>query len=302
MLPVALDQTYDYLVEVGAEAPLPGSFVMVPFGRQSRIGIVWSHSVGDGKPVAAAKMKTIDGVLEMPALPPITLQFCEWIAKYTLSPLGMVARMMMSAPAAFEPVKPRFGVTVVPGAPPLPRMTPERIKALEIASDGRVRAKSALAAEAQCSSAVINGLIAAGQLAEVAIPEKRFPKPDHAHHVASFGDHQEPAVHVLRAAVDAAGFSATLLDGVTGSGKTEVYFEAVARALAAGRQVLIMLPEIALTSQFMGRFAKRFGCAPVEWHSALAPPERGRICAASRPAMHASSSVRGRHCSSRIPT
>src|SRR6202008_3511300 len=71
-------------------------------------------------------------------------------------------------------------------------------------------------------------------------------------------------------------FSVTLLDGVTGSGKTEVYFEAVARALEKGRQALIMLPEIALTSQFMNRFAARFGCPPVEWHSALSSAERGR--------------------------
>ena len=277
LLPVALDQTYDYLLDAGADVPPPGTFVMVPFGQQSRIGIVWHQGVGEGKAVADAKMKTIDGVLDVPPLPVISLQFAEWIAKYTLSPLGMVARMMMSAPAAFEPVKPRFGVALVPGAPPLPRMTPERTKALEIAADGQIRAKSALAAEAHCSSAVINGLIGAGQLVEVAIPEKRFPKPYHAHHEATFGEHQEPAVHLLRAAVDAGAFSATLLDGVTGSGKTEVYFEAVARTLAAGHQALILLPEIALTSQFMGRFAKRFGCPPVEWHSALAPPERGRI-------------------------
>ncbi|MEM9360865.1 MAG: primosomal protein N', partial [Pseudomonadota bacterium] len=85
------------------------------------------------------------------------------------------------------------------------------------------------------------------------------------------------AVHALKSAVDAKDFSVTLLDGVTGSGKTEVYYEAVAAALAQGRQVLIMLPEIALTSQFMSRFEARFGCAPVEWHSALGSAERGRI-------------------------
>jgi len=69
----------------------------------------------------------------------------------------------------------------------------------------------------------------------------------------------------------------SLLDGVTGSGKTEVYFEAVARTLAAGHQALIMLPEIALTSQFLDRFERRFGVKPVEWHSALPAAERGRI-------------------------
>ena len=277
LLPVALDQTYDYLLPAEMEGPPAGSFVMVPFGQQSRIGIVWSHSVGEGKPVAPAKMKAIDALLDVPPLPPLSLQFAEWIARYTLAPLGMVARMMMSAPAAFEPVKPRFGVTIVPGAPPPSRMTPERTKALEIAADGSIRSKTALAAEAQCSSAVINGLVTAGQLAEVAIPEKRFPRPDPAHHENTFGEYQGQAVHLLRAAVDGDAFSASLLDGVTGSGKTEVYFEAVAQTLAAGHQALILLPEIALTSQFLSRFTKRFGCPPAEWHSAQPPPERGRI-------------------------
>lgn len=277
LLPVALDQTYDYLLAGDVEVPPPGSFVMVPFGQQSRIGVVWYQGVGEAKPVADAKMKTINGVLDVPPLPLISLQFCEWIARYTLAPLGKVVRMMMSAPAAFEPVKPRFGVVRVPGAPVPARMSAERLTALDIAGDGQIRAKSALASEAGCSVGVINGLVSAGQLADVAIPERRFPKPDHAHHEAMFGEHQAEAVHLLRAAVDADAFSATLLDGVTGSGKTEVYFEAVARAIKTGRQALILLPEIALTSQFMGRFAKRFGCAPVEWHSALSPPERGRI-------------------------
>ena len=109
----------------------------------------------------------------------------------------------------------------------------------------------------------------------MAIPEKRFGRPDPAHTAVDFADAQDRAVHAMRAAADGA-FSVTLLDGVTGSGKTAVYFEAVARTLEQGRQALIMLPEIALTSQFMDRFTARFGCAPVEWHSALSSPERAR--------------------------
>ena len=100
--------------------------------------------------------------------------------------------------------------------------------------------------------------------------------PNPAHAEVQFSEAQAVAVHALRAAADAPSFSVTLLDGVTGSGKTEVYFEAVARTLEKGRQALIMLPEIALTSQFMDRFTRRFGCQPVEWHSALSPGERAR--------------------------
>ena len=278
LLPVALDQTYDYLApEVGR--PPPGSFVTVPFGNQSRIGIVWDAPVGEthGKKFDPKRLKTVSEVLDAPPLPLISLRFAEWIARYTLSPLGMVSRMMMSAREVFEPAKPRFGVTIVEGAPLPPRMSPARERVLEIASDGLIRPKAALAREAACTTGVVDGLAAAGCLVEAAIPEKRCPRPDPDHTVVEFSGDQDQAVTGLRSAVDAANFSVTLLDGVTGSGKTEVYFEAVARALQQGRQVLIMLPEIALTSQFMNRFENRFGCAPVEWHSALAGAERGRL-------------------------
>ena len=156
-------------------------------------------------------------------------------------------------------------------------MTPARKRALELAADGAIRAKSALAGDAGCSTGVIDGLIAAGSLVEVAIPERRLPQPEARHRETEFTPEQARAVQALQSAVDGGNFSVTLLDGVTGSGKTEVYFEAVARKLERGQQALIMLPEIALTDQFMRRFSERFGCAPVEWHSALSGPERGRV-------------------------
>ena len=278
LLPVALDQTYDYLVPAGAELA-PGTFVVVPFGPQMRLGVVWDKSLGGkGKPIDPKKIKTIAALHDAPPLPLTSLRFAEWIARYTLAPLGMVVRMMMSAQAAFEPAKPRFGVTLVEGASEPPRMSPARKRVLEIAADGLIRAKSALASEAGCTSGVVDGLVAAGSLVEVAIPEKRFARPDPRHAIVEFSDDQAAAVHALRAAVDADTFSVSLIDGVTGSGKTEVYYEAVARALERGSgQAVILLPEIALTSQFLKRFEGRFGMPPVEWHSALSAPERGRI-------------------------
>ena len=277
LLPVALDQTYDYLAP-DDEAIAPGAFVLVPFGPQTRIGVVWDKAVGEpAKPVAPKKLKTVAAVLDAPPLPTLSLRFAEWLARYSLAPLGMAVRLMMGAQSVFEPMKPRFCVRLVADAADPARMTPARARALQVAADGQIRTKASLAAEAGCSTGVIDGLVAAGNLVEVAVPEKRFPRPDPAHRTTEFSDDQLAAVHALRAAVDAASFSVTLLDGVTGSGKNEVYYEAVARALEAGRQALVMLPEIALTSQFMTRFAERFGCAPVEWHSALSAPERGRV-------------------------
>ena len=276
LMPVALDQTYDYLVPDGVEVP-PGSFVLVPFGPQTRIGIVWDGQRGGGKAVDPKKLKSLTSLIDAPPLPEISMRFAEWVARYTLAPLGMVARMMMSADAAFEPPKHRFGVRLVEGAPLPSNMTQARTRVLEIAADGLIRAKSDLANLAACSTGVIDGLAAAGNLVEVAIPERVFPRPKPEHATTDFIIEQARAVATLVSAVDAKNFSVTLLDGVTGSGKTEVYFEAVARALEVGDQALIMLPEIALTSQFLDRFAQRFGAPPVEWHSALSPAERGRI-------------------------
>ncbi len=287
LLPVALDQTYDYLPlaeQAGLSDPTaapiqPGSFVLVPFGPQMRIGVVWDRSIGnDGaKPVNPKKLKALDSVLDVPPIPAISLKFAEWIARYTLTPLGMVVRMMMSAQSIFEPEKPRFGVRYVPDAADPPRLSPARQRVLDTAADGLIRTKSALAEAAGCTTGVVDGLVASGNLVDVALPERKPARLDPAHKANTFGETQEGAVATLRSAVDARNFSVSLLDGVTGSGKTEVYFEAVARALAQGRQALIMLPEIALTSQFMGRFEARFGGAPVEWHSALSPADRGRI-------------------------
>ncbi len=276
LLPVALGQTYDYVLPDGMGA-MPGQFVLVPFGPQSRIGIVWDEPQGQGKPVDPKKLKAVTGVLDVPPIPIMSLRFAEWVAKYTLAPLGMVGRMLMSAESAFDAPKPRFGVARVEGVPPPAKMSPARTRALEFAADGMIRTKSELAQLAACSTGVIDGLVQAGTLVDVALPERPFPRPNPTHCQTEFTEGQAQAVAGLISAVDGATFSVTLLDGVTGSGKTEVYFEAVARTLAAGHQALIMLPEIALTSQFLDRFERRFGVKPVEWHSALAATERGRI-------------------------
>jgi primosomal protein N' (replication factor Y) (superfamily II helicase) len=132
LLPVALDQTYDYAVPGGLDLQ-PGQFVLVPFGPQSRIGIVWDAPVGEQKSIDPKKIKTVIEVLDVPPLPDISLRFAEWIAKYTLSPLGMVARMMMGTQALFEPQKLRTGVRCVEGANRPPKMTEARQKALDIA-------------------------------------------------------------------------------------------------------------------------------------------------------------------------
>ena len=181
----------------GRRARAPGAFVLVPFGPQTphRHRLGRSPSASGGKPVDRQEAQGHHRrLVDVPPLPAISLRFAEWVARYTLAPLGMVVRMMMGARAVFEPAKPRFGVRCVEGAPEPPRMTPARKRALEIAGDGLVRAKAALAAEAGCSTGVIDGLVAAGSLVEVAIPERRLPAPNPAHATTEFATAQARAV------------------------------------------------------------------------------------------------------------
>lgn len=278
LLPVALNQTYDYKVPPELDVDV-GMFVKVPFGPQVRTGVVWHQSIGgSGKPVDAKKLKAIQDCLDVPPLPELSMQFAEWIARYCIGDLGMVLRMMMSASAVFETQKPKFGVKRVAGAPLPARMTDARQRVVDVSNDGEVRTKGRLAEDAACSTAVINGLVKSGVLVECALPAPVYRAPQHDHAKITFEDSdQQAAVHALTSAVDGQNFSTTLIDGVTGSGKTEVYFEAVARVLKHDHQALIMLPEIALTSQFIRRFEDRFGVKPVEWHSAISQRERGRI-------------------------
>ncbi len=156
-------------------------------------------------------------------------------------------------------------------------MAPARKRVLEIAADGLAWNKGALAQAAGAGPSVVEGLVEAGTLERVTLPPKPVvdnPDPDYA--PPTLSDDQEAAAQQLRECVDADAFSVALVEGVTGAGKTEVYFEAVAQALKAGRQVLVLVPEISLTTQFLDRFEARFGTRPGEWHSGITPRTRER--------------------------
>jgi primosomal protein N' (replication factor Y) len=157
-------------------------------------------------------------------------------------------------------------------------MTAARSKVLAIARDGLARTAAELATEAGVSAGVVKGLVDTGAIEQVALPaDAAFALPDPGHAPVKLSASQGKAANVLRKAVTAARFSATLVDGVTGSGKTEIYFEAMAAALSMGRQVLLLLPEIVLTSSFLARVEKRFGAPAAAWHSGMRPRERERV-------------------------
>ena len=278
LVPVALDQTYSYRVPDGLELA-PGDVVTVPLGaRGETTGVVWAEN-DNPNPRFHNRMKDVVGKLDVPALKPELRQFVDWVSGYTLSARGMVLRMALRMGENLGPGRERVGVRLA--GPPPARMTPARARALRVFADGMTRSKGDAAKEAGVSASVIDGLIDEGALETVVLPPEKVtlpPDPDFRKPEFSLG--QLAAGDALRTTVDQGGYTVTLLDGVTGSGKTEVYFEGVAENIRKGRQTLILMPEIALTGQSLDRFTARFGVRPAEWHSQLSPRTRARTWAA----------------------
>ncbi|WP_163265267.1 primosomal protein N' [Chelativorans alearense] len=272
MVPMPAERPYSYAVPDGARVE-PGAILRVPLGPREVAGVAWD---GDGEPVAAKKLRAISEVFDCPAVPADMRRFIDWVADYTLSPPGMVARMVLRAPGAFDPEPPTEGLRLTANRPD--RMTAARERVLGCVADGQAWTRSGLAHAAGVSMSVVDGLAAQGVFEKVEIPPRPVvaaPDPDFGR--AALTPDQSEAASRVREKAAAEHFSVTLIDGVTGSGKTEVYFEAVAAALARGKQVLILLPEIALTQAFLERFHDRFGAKPAEWHSDIAPRKRERV-------------------------
>ncbi|WP_048644829.1 primosomal protein N' [Nitratireductor soli] len=273
MVPMPADRPYSYAVPDGAHA-VPGAIVRVPLGPREVAGIVWD---GAGEALSAKRLRPIAEIFDCPPVADEMRRFVDWIAAYTLSPPGLVARMLLRAPAAFDPEPWTEGLRLVEGMGP-DRMTAARGRVLEMAGDGQAWTRAGLAHAAGVSSSVVEGLREQGVFEAVSIPPQPVvaaPDPEFAK--PELTPDQEAAAVRLREKAGADAFSVTLIDGVTGSGKTEVYFEAIAAALKKGRQVLILIPEIALTQAFLERFHDRFGAKPAEWHSDLAPKKRERV-------------------------
>jgi primosomal protein N' (replication factor Y) (superfamily II helicase) len=264
----------DYRVPHGL-AVGPGSIVVAPLGPRPILGVVWdAGSFPEVETVGDNRLRPLLGLIDAPPLPAPLMRLVEWTADYYMAPPAAVLRMALASMAALEGEK-----TIVEYRPTgmLPeRMTAPRATAIEKIGDrqGLVRELAELGG---VSDAVIRGLIKQGVFEAVAVStDTGFPEADPGHRAVALSDAQQAAADRLSGLVSAQAFAPVLLDGVTGSGKTEVYFEALAQALRLGRQVLVLLPEIALTEAFLARFAARFGCAPVAWHSGLRQSERRR--------------------------
>jgi primosomal protein N' (replication factor Y) len=281
LLPLPLEGAYDYRVPEALE-PSVGSFVSVPLGPRLVPGVVWDGAVGE---IAEAKLRDVEEVLDAPPLNEELRRFVDWVAAYTLAPPGAVLRMTMSVADALVPPRPGRAVAITekgralldrflsPQAGEGARLSPQRRRCLVELAGGPPRGMVDLARAAGCGSGVVKGLVEAGLAAWIEVGPARRPSPDWRRPGPAFSPEQRRVADAL-AATARGGFSVTLLEGVTGSGKTEVYFEAIAAALEADRQALVLLPEIALGAQFLKRFERRFGVEPAVWHSDVPHAER----------------------------
>ena len=277
LVPVALDQTYSYRVPAGLELT-PGDLVAVPLGARECMGVVWAENPAPN-PRLHNRLKDVDEKLDVPPLKAELRQFVDWVSSYTLASRGMVLRMALRMGEHLGPGRERVGVRLAGPAPQ--RMTAARSRVLSLFADGLMRSKNEASQEAGVSAGVIDGLIDEGTLETVVLPpEPVASQPDPDFRTPEFSLAQLAAADALRTTVEQGGYTVTLLDGVTGSGKTEVYFEAVAENIRRKRQTLILMPEIALTAQFLDRFSGRFGVRPAEWHSQLSPRKRARTWSA----------------------
>jgi primosomal protein N' (replication factor Y) (superfamily II helicase) len=277
LVPVALNQNYSYRVPPGMELA-PGDVVCVPLGPREVIGVVWAQNTKPD-PRLHNRLKEVGEKLDVLPLKAELRSLVDWVANYTLSARGMVLRMCLRMGEHLGPERVRVGVRLA-GKPPQ-RMTPARRRLLALLSDGLLRGKSEAAKEAGVSVGVVEGLVDEGTLVTEAMPPAPPPPaPDPSFAMPEFSRQQRSAVDAMRALAANGSFHVALLDGVTGSGKTEVYFEAIAETIRRGKQSLILMPEIALTGQFLDRFARRFGIRPLEWHSELTPRTRQRNWAA----------------------
>ncbi|MBO9455281.1 primosomal protein N' [Paracoccus sp. R12_1] len=252
-----------------------GQLVLVPLGPRRVLGLVWGDGTGD---FDLAKLRPVAKVLDAEPFQPGFLDFLTRAADYTLTAAPLMLRMATRAPDLDQP--PAARRVIVPGTGAPQRMTEARQRVLDVIADhgGASFAPSELAQLAGVGTSVVKGLVAQGALAEIEAPrDMPYPRLDPTLPGKPLAPDQQAAANTLRGAIRAGGYGTTLLRGVTGSGKTEVYLEAVAECMARGRQALVLLPEIALSAEFLDRVEARFGARPGEWHSGITRTERRRL-------------------------
>jgi primosomal protein N' (replication factor Y) len=260
-----VEKAYDYLIPEGMELGL-GDYVTVPLGARAVHGVVWALGGADNVP--SAKMKAVLQKHDLPPMEQVQRSFIDWVAAYNMERRGSILKMAVSVPQALEPPQPMTGYILTEN-----KATPVGAEVLE---DGLPRRLSEITSLTGLSASKIKTLVKHGILNAIDIFAKApCSNPDPNFAPKNLTKEQDVAAAKIISRIDKGGFETFLLDGVTGSGKTEVYFEGIAKILSQKTgQILILMPEIALSNSFIGRFAARFGCKPALWHSSLTPAQR----------------------------
>ena len=285
LVPLAVPKAYSYSVPEGMILS-PGDVVRVPLASKVCVGVVRD---GDrNEYIDEKRLRDVREYLPVKPIPKELRTFIEFVSTYTLNSLGAVLRLALSAPDALKPPPRRYGYALTEATPK--PMTQARKRVLDaLRQESKPLDQIDLLERAKVSTEVLRSLVKAGCLKQIQIAAATKSASQDSYRLSRseselfpLSSKQESLVSVLRESLkDKDGWgkkgmkgNGFLLDGVTGSGKTEVYFEAIASTLEAGRQVLVLLPEIALTEQFLKRFAVRFGARPLVWHSGLTKARR----------------------------
>ncbi|MDG1867818.1 MAG: primosomal protein N' [Yoonia sp.] len=251
-----------------------GAFVEVPLGPRKVLGVVWGPGAGD---FDYAKVRSVMRVLDVAPMREEMQQFLTRAADYTLTPMSAMLRLATRAPGLGD--APSMRKVYRLGSADPTRVTDARTKVLDVLRDygGLSFTMGELAEMAGVGNSVVKGLVKQGAVSEEDAPrETPYPMLDPDYGGKELSADQAAGAEVLRAGLRSDTYGTTLLKGVTGSGKTEVYLEAVAECLCMGRQALVLLPEIALSGEFINRVEARFGFKPAEWHSGVTMTERRR--------------------------
>jgi len=273
LIPNVVNAGYDYRLTKDADL---GTFVGVRVMNRPYIGVV--YGIGDSG-LAPEKIKDVNEVFPR-GLNITDLQWIQRMSEWTMMQPGAVLRLILNVPDAFAEPK-MEQLYAYNFADETQKMTENRQKVADAFSlnDNEPMSISDIQSIAKVSSAVVRAMITKDMLQPVAAREKNRPITYEYHdtNTVELNDEQRAAADAIGNDIEKGGFSVTLLDGITGSGKTQVYFDAAWRAYSMGKSVLLMMPEIALTTQFIKRFEQRFGAPAVVWHSNLTAARRREI-------------------------
>ena len=277
-----LKNEFDYLV-TDSMSVQKGSVVQVSFANRIIWGIVYecSHTTE----IEQAKLKPILSVSQVPPIDSVSLKFLEQVSEWTMAPFGQVLRMMLCVPNALSKDSPVFGYTVSSSQGDSKQLSKARQKVISWCQSNPPVSASLIAKETGVSSSTINSMLKAGLLEKLEITSEliqnkqgvSFSLRKAIEAASKIKLSEEQALAANKMAADNNRFNVSLLDGVTGSGKTEVYFDVVKRQILEGHQNLILLPEIALTASWVNRFKKWFGFTPYIWHSGISMSHKKRI-------------------------